>query len=197
MEMEKASKLLKTVYQEHINRFGEPDSALRFGGKEPLSGEEHIPDFIDILVWEPDEDIDIITFATVGMSDKPMPGAAHRAEVHFAVRGNYSREEISKTAAFLANIAVYPFLQNTSLDWLQLLSDPGEIPSFTEAEFILLHPEFVEGGWATIEEPGEELVKILNVVPITGQERDIMKTNGFDALCDFFEKQKIDLLTRR
>ena len=81
------SGLVRSVYFEHVDHFGEPDHSIRFGDGRQKSGEEHFPSFIDVMIWSPDSSVDIGTFSTIGMSDRPMIGVDHRAELHFAVRG--------------------------------------------------------------------------------------------------------------
>ena len=192
----KASKLTAKIYREHVEHFGEPDKSIRFGGETCIKGEEHIPSLIDIFIWLPDKDIDITTFATIGMSDKPMNGTEYRVELHFAIRKNLRENEISKISAFLANLAVYPFLRNTFFDWYHILSNPLEIPNFKTANTILFLPAFVENGWDTIQFD-KQTIKILNAVPITNVEKEIVKNEGVDALYSYFETERIDIFTER
>jgi hypothetical protein len=190
------SQIVKTVYNEYISYFGEPDLSTRFGGNEPEKEESHLPGIIDVFVWLADEEVDITTFATIGMSDKPMKGTNFRAELHFSIRGTLTENEISTVSVFMANVAVYPFIQDVYFDWLQLLSNPGEIPCFDKATSLLFHPAFVENGWDKIN-TDEQDVKILNLVPITEDERILMKQEGFGALARHFEQSNIDLFERR
>ena len=194
--MSRASQIVKSVYREYINRFGEPDSSVRFGDGEPVKGKEHLPSFIDVFIWKSNEKVDINTFSTIGMSDKDMNGANFRSELHFSIRGHLTDVEIAKINTFLANISVYPFIQDTYFDWFHLLSNPGQIPCFDKATSILFHPAFIENGWNMIENE-EKLVKILNVVPITEDERQIMKDKGFSSLAEHFAKDNIDVFQRR
>lgn len=191
-----ASKLIAKVYREHIEHYGEPNESIRFGGDTNAKGEEHIPSLIDIFVWLPNEDIDITTFSTIGMSDKPMNETEHRVELHFAIRKNLKETEISKISTFLANMAVYPFLNNTFFDWYHILSNPLEIPDFETANTILFLPAFVKNGWDTIQF-NKQIIKILNVVPITNIEKEIMKNRGIDALYSYFESEQIDIFKGR
>jgi hypothetical protein len=194
--MSQPSQIVKSVYKELINHFGEPDNSVRFGNGQPVNGEEHLPSFVDVFIWKSDEEVDINTFSTVGMSDKAMSGADFRSELHFSVRGNLTDAEIKTICTFLANISVYPFIQNTHFDWFQILSNPGQIPCFEKATSIIFHPAFIENGWDVIKNK-EKLIKILNVVPITENERQLMKDKGFSALAEHFEKNNIDLFNRR
>lgn len=194
--MKGPSELIRTVYREHIDKFGEPDNSVVFGGGEPIKGEEHIPSRIEVLIWRANEDIDINVFATIGMSDKPMNGADYRAELHFAVSGELTDAEISKICTFLANIAVHPFTHNTHFDWSYLFSSPEPIPCFDSATAILFYSAFTDEGLETIDN-AEKLVKILNLVPITEDERLLMKDEGIDSLTDYWDENDIDIFQRR
>lgn len=194
--MGKASPIVKAIYKEHIHYFGEPSNSIRFGSEKSIEKEEYIPGLMDVFIWQSDEKTDVTTFSTIGMSDKPMINADFRAELHFAIRGYLSEDEISKVAKFLANVAVYPFIENIYLDWLHILSDPDLIPCFSKATSILFHPAFVKNGWDTIK-TNNITVKLLNIVPITEEERLLIKKNGIHKLFDSFVKNKIDIFARR
>lgn len=183
-----ASQLVGQVYLEHIAHFGEPDESIVYDGGKAISG---FPERIDVLVWEPTADLDITTLATIGMSDAAMPGASHRAELHFAVRKELARDEMEAASLFLANLAMYPFHHEMSLDWWNTIQKPGAIPAFDKAQSALLHPRFVEDGWDTIHVDGTE-VRILNVVPVTLDE---LKLKQVDRLAE--ELGKIDIFAPR
>ena len=192
----KASELISEVYREHMDHYGEPDNSIRFGGEPAVKGQEHIPSLMDIFIWLPDETIDITTFSTIGMSDKPMIGADHRAELHFAIRKNLQENEMSEISTFLANLAVYPFLNDTFFDWYHIVPNPKKIPGYKTADKILFLPAFVENGWDTIT-AGKQNVKILNAVPITDIEKAIVKDKGIEALFSYFETKHIDIFSGR
>ena len=185
------SSIAPRVYAEHLDQFGEPDNCIVFDDKPMLSGEgAQIPSRIEVYAWHPTPDLDITTFATIGMSDKPMTGAKHRAELHFAVRKTLSEEEQHACSLFLANLATYPFQDNTSLDWWHTIQDPGNIPQFPNARSVLLYPRFVEDGWEEIHVDGL-VVKILNVIPISAaayqlESTDQMMAYMWDELGDPF-----------
>jgi hypothetical protein len=44
--------------------------------------------------WKPEVDLNITTYATIGVSDKPMPGVDYRVELHMSVEGKVE-EDIS------------------------------------------------------------------------------------------------------
>jgi len=176
-----ASQILTEVYQAHVEHFGEPDESWVFDdGKERGA----YPDRVEVMLWRPTFDCDIATFATIGMADRPMIGATHRAELHFALRASLERHDELTVARFLANLAMYPFQIGSFLDWWHTISEPGAIPFYSRARCILLHPEFVRDGWSRIETTECE-VRILNVVPITEAEKALKERSRIaDALSE-------------
>jgi hypothetical protein len=78
-----ASPIIRQVYREHIEHFGEPDDSVVYEDHDAPHGR---PARIDIFVWRATAEIDITTFATIGMAAAPMSGADHRAELHFSIR---------------------------------------------------------------------------------------------------------------
>jgi hypothetical protein len=185
-----ASPLTRHVYREHLERFGEPDDAVTFRDDEESYGR---PARIDIVVWRRSAEVDVTTFATIGMAALPMPGASHRAELHFTIRRNVDRAIIDAVSEFLANLAVYPFLNDTFFDWWHKLSYPGQIPLFQQATALLFHPRFGKTGWDTIKFNSVQ-VKILNVVPITADEYAM---DNVPDLLDHWHRTDIDLFTPR
>ncbi|MES2697682.1 MAG: suppressor of fused domain protein [Verrucomicrobiota bacterium] len=173
------SQIAKEVYHAHVDHFGEPADSWKFDdGKRS----DVFPDRIDVMFWPTDADCGISTFATVGMSDRPMVGANYRVELHFSLRLSLQRAAAAPVARFLANLAMYPFQIGAALDWWHTISQPGPIPFFREASCVLLHPHFVPNGWDAISTKSGD-VRILNVVPITPAEKALkMKSRIADAL---------------
>src|SRR5262245_24913790 len=116
-----ASPIIKQVYREHIEHFGEPDDSIVYEDPDAPDG---WPTRIDIFVWRASDNIDVTTFATIGMAASPMSGADHRAELHFSIRSRVDSTIIGKTSKFLANLAIHPFLNATSFDWWHKVRDP-------------------------------------------------------------------------
>ena len=190
------SGLLKAVYFEHLDNFGEPDHSIRFGDGTIRENEEHFPPIIDVMIWRPDGSADITTFSTIGMSEMPMTEVPYRCELHFSVRSEKPLENESTIARFLANLATYPFHYETHFNWWHTLRDPGRIPLFSEGMAVLFHPRFVGDGWDTIIHH-DQTVKLLNVVPITQEERRLNDDSGIQALMDHWGDQMIDLFEPR
>jgi hypothetical protein len=185
-----ASPIVREVYREHIEHFGEPDQSIVY---EDQAAPSDRPNRIDIFVWNASADADITTFSTIGMAATPMRGARHRAELHFSIRCELDRHVIGETSKFLANLAIHPFLNNVYFDWWHKVREPGSIPLYSHASAILFHPKFVDTGWDTIEFEGTS-VKILNVVPITPDEYEM---RPLSRLFDHWAEIGIDLFEPR
>lgn len=186
------SAIIKHVYREHLARFGEPDQSYRFDSRHRAVEVIYL-DVHDVFIWRANAECEMTTFSTIGMCERPMTGAQHRAELHFAYRGELSSKEESELARFL-DIAVYPFANQCSLDWWHTIRE-AEIPLFSKCSAILFYPAFSADGWKSIQ-LGELKTKILNVVPITQHELE-MKREGVDNLLQYFENNNIDFFSDR
>jgi hypothetical protein len=185
--------LVRAVRQATLDRFGPPDSTHSFDGRAP-SNPGPLPR-IDVLVWRPDGDADMTTFCSVGMSARRMSGGS-RAEVHFTIRAALSAREERAAACFVANAACYPFDHDRALGWWHLISQPGAIPGYPSCSALLLHPRFVPDGWDRVRR-GRAEVKLLNLVPITAEERLVVKERGADALLDLWAERAVDVFRDR
>lgn len=180
------------VYQEHIDHFGEPDDGIVFDHRTAAKPTpEYMPSRLEIVVWHPTRDLDITTFSTIGMSEKPMAGADYRTELHFAIRSKLTHDEMHQCARWLANVATYPFHYATNIDWWHKLRDPGAIPLFPGAHSLLFYPRFVDEGWDLIHYDNDTHVKLLNVIPISAdaykiQAREQLAAYVWDDLGDPF-----------
>lgn len=164
--------ITKVVYRELIEHFGEPDAAITYdestaNGPHPLA-----LDLVMVMVWRPTPELDLTTFGTVGMSSRELPGESFRLELLFTVRGLLEESLERKVTQFLANMAGYPWDHGHTLDWWHTLRNPGPIPAFPGCCAILFHPRWVPEGWDTIEH-GDDVVHLLNVIPLTLREREI------------------------
>src|SRR5262245_45804075 len=95
------SPIIRQVYREHIQHFGEPDESIVY---EDQNAPPDRPARIDVFVWNASADADITTFSTVGMAATPMKGAEHRAELRFSIRRILDRSTIGNVSKFLANL---------------------------------------------------------------------------------------------
>ena len=195
IDMKKSTQIVEGVYQEHIAKFGEPSSSVRYDNP-PSNNSEIYPSFIDVMVWQPEEDVNMTTFSTIGMSEKSMQGAEHRAELHFSVEGTVDEELASEITMFMANVSLYPFMNATFFDWWYTLPNVNENPGFPSAGGLLLHPAFVEDGWDLIC-TDEGQVKIINLVPITKEEHALSKEQGIDSMLDYMDEHEISFFKQR
>ncbi|MDR0212971.1 MAG: suppressor of fused domain protein [Comamonas sp.] len=193
--MKKPSALVKAVYHEHIARFGEPAQSIRYEDA-PIGSSTAVPAFVDVMVWPTDEELDITSFATIGMSDREMAKPGERAELHFSLEGDVDPQTTGKITLFLANLSLYPFINHSHLDWWHVIPEAGHIPHFTDMRSVLIHPAFVEDGWSHISHEAQS-VKILNVVPITRQELEVYRASGIEGLQRYFEQHDINLFAPR
>ncbi len=193
--MLKPKPIVRQVYKEHISKFGEPSCSLRYDNP-PHYDDEVYPSFIDVMVWNADEEVDITTFVTIGMSEKKMKGADYRAELHFSIEGKLKQSSIDKITIFMANVALYPFMNSTHFDWWHTLPNVNKIPEFKSGCGLLLHPAFVEDGWDVICTE-ESHVKIMNLVPLTKYECDIAAEKGIDCLLDYLVENEVNYFKPR
>jgi hypothetical protein len=163
-------EVTKTVYGDFIERFGEPDLALMYDESSAKAARPLHLESVMVMAWRPTGDLDMTTFATVGMSARDVPGANHRLELVFSIAARLDEATERRATRFLANMAQYPWDHERALDWWHILRNPGPIPGFPGCSAILFHPKFVESGCDHVHF-GEMAVHLLNVVPITELER--------------------------
>ena len=193
--MNDSAKIVMQVYHEHISKFGEPARSVSYENP-PSDSDDIYPSSIDVMVWSPDNEVNITTFATIGMSEKVMQGADHRAELHFSVEGTLGTELTSEITMFMANLSLYPFMNNTYFDWGYTLPGIGKVPGFPAAGSLLLHPAFMEDGWDLISTDDAE-VKIINVIPVTQKEYMLSKEKGINAMLDYMDENNISFFQQR
>lgn len=159
-----APPILGAVWRERNARWGPEDDAYTYeGGSSAL-------DRVDVFVYRADVKTAMTTFATIGMAAREMPGGG-RAELHFTVRGPVSRDVEGATATQLANLASYPWNPGAGgLGWGHMVSLPKDFPGFPGCPAVLLSGPLTPDGWDWID-TGAERVRVLNVVPITEDER--------------------------
>lgn len=184
------SPLLRHVFEEHVNRYGDPDIVYHFGGDADPA------DRMDAYVWQASPSVPVTTFTTLGMSDRAMTGCDHRCELHWTIRGRLNEETEKAAAAFLANLAAFPFATRTHFDYWHLLPSLPEIPAFGLCSAGLFHPTFVEGGWDRTTF-GTLTIRILNFVPLTSAEANEARTKGVNALLARLQSEGIDIFSNR
>lgn len=189
------TSIVAQVYREHIDKFGDPFRSVRYENP-PSDSDDIYPSFIDVMIWSPDDEVNITTFSTIGMSEKKMRGADHRAELHFSVEGLLNDELMSQITLFMANVSLYPFMNDSYFDWGHTLPNIDSVPGFPAARSLLFHPAFMEEGWDLIA-TDEADVKIINIIPITKDEHVLSKEKGINAMLDYMDEQGISFFTPR
>ncbi|MBI1890218.1 MAG: suppressor of fused domain protein [Burkholderiales bacterium] len=190
--MEKAAPIVQEVYAEYLRNFGEPSFSVRFDGNDSQS---KVPNPIDIFVWLPTPDVDVTTFSTIGMCVDKMPESEIRAELQFGVRGQLEEADLNEAVKFMANVAATPFALNTYFDYFHTIPCPT-IPAFPSCTGILFHPSLGDPGWNEIR-TSVDLVKLLQIFPITEAEYQMRQSEGMDALINHFVTNDIDVFSRR
>jgi len=183
------SELMRHVFDEHVRNYSDPDLHFQFGASA-------IFEYMDVFVWQPSKEIPMTTLSTMGMAERPMDGCTHRSEIHWTIRGRLSEEDETDAAAFLANVAAFPFLRNSFFDFWHLLPNLGRIPAFANCSAGLLHPSFVEKGWDTILYE-HDTIKILNFVPITPSELFLATSSGVNVMLQSMYEEKTDIFRDR
>lgn len=176
------------------HRWGEPADLVVFDGSQAAT--PCALEAVHVGIWDPDKHCDVTTFATLGMSERVVPGADYRVELSLGCRAPLSAAERRQLAAFLANITEYPFMYGRKLDWWERLANPGAIPNFADCTQVLLAPMFGEDDFRTFPEPDTD-VKMLSVVPITPHENHILAEHGRRAFLDYWEESGVDIFSPR
>ncbi|WP_436527506.1 suppressor of fused domain protein [Actinoplanes sp. HUAS TT8] len=200
-----APAVLRDVFLAHQKHWGEEDGGFLF--EDPAGPLPRI----DVLIYRPTARIGLTSFTTIGMAGRPMPstpgpgasgrlelsgpGGSGRAELQFSRRGALTERAENEIARQLANLAVHPFRAGTQLDWGHLIGLGQEFPTFPGCHAVFLSGPLTENARdyiRTVEGP----VRILNVIPITDQERDLGR--ALPPL-DFVQTllQRVDILAER
>ncbi|MCG8610427.1 MAG: suppressor of fused domain protein [Pseudomonadales bacterium] len=184
---------MKALYRHFTDKWGEPDHLIWF---DPNQATRNCTlKKIHIGAWLADEDCDVNSFVSFGMSETEMghSGSGKRAELQFAVRGLLSKTEIHEIARFLANVAEYPFMNSLELDWWHSIRDAGSVPCFPKISKILFRPPFTESANASTSY-NTEMIKFLFLVPLSEAENQILSTDGPGAYEQYMTDNGFDLL---
>ena len=188
--MAEPSELVRHVFDEHVKNYGDPDLQFQFH-----RGYSNLFNRLDVFLWKPTDKIPMTTFSTMGMSDIPMKNVVHRCEIHWTIRGELSEDENSDSAAFLANLAEYPFKKDVALDHWHIIQNLT-IPKFQKCASLLFHPSFTSDGWNQIVWK-THTIKILNLVPITNEENQIALHSGVNTMLDHLYESQTDIFSDR
>lgn len=183
---------MKALYHHHVALYGEPTDLIWFDPAKAAK-KSHFAQ-LHVCVWAADEDCEVTTLTTLGMSEKEMVGpGVTRVELHFAIRAELSDEETHSVARFLANLAEYPFDHNLHLDWWQRLADVGVIPGFPGKHRILIRPPFTDDACREVTYD-EQTIRFLYLVPLTSEENRILAEEGISSYVDYLVRNELDPL---
>jgi hypothetical protein len=177
-------------------RWGEPAEVFQFDASQVKPGRQPQLERLQILFWTSDDKTAVSRFLTVGMSSRPMLGALYRAELCFRKRGGVSPEELPRIVRFLANLAVHPFVNQTSFDWGHTLKLPQNLPGFPGCEAVLFHSALPGDPADTLPSPSGP-VRMLNLIPLSPSEIQLQRTQGTPALVAHFDRHRVDFLSPR
>lgn len=186
---------MKRLYRQYAERLGDPTDVWEFDPAD-LPAPPSTLTYKNVAVWPADDECDVTTFLTLGMSDRLMPDTESRTELHMGVRAPLDKRQRQAVAGFLANLTEYPFENALALDWWHVLNNPGRIPEFPNCRHLIFHPRLTAAGFDTVDDPEGE-VKLLAVVPITPHERHLAVDHNKDALLDHWETEGTDILADR
>jgi hypothetical protein len=186
---------MKRLYHQYRERLGDPPDLWVFDPAD-LPAPPPTLTYKNVAAWPADDECDVTTFLTLGMSDRLMPGTEYRTELHMGIRAPLDKNQRLAVARYLANIAEYPFENSRALDWWHVLANPGRIPGFPNCRHLIFHPRLTAAGFDTLDDPDGE-VKFLAVVPITPHERHLAVDHNKDALLDHWEQHGTDILADR
>lgn len=192
--MTEPSERARRLYHQLTSRWGKASRIHQVG--DPETADSRTFDSIDLAIWDTDEDCDVMSYFTLGMSERVMEGADYRVELTLGVRGQPTRSEKRDLGLLLANLTEYPFMYDRKLDWWETLSDVGRIPFFSGCSKLLLSPMFGDEPLKRFESPDDD-VKILSIVPITPLEHEILRTRGRAAFLDYWEESGVDIYAPR
>lgn len=165
-----APPILRGVFHDlHTTWDPEDDGYLFENGPSPVGR-------LDVVVYRPTATVPMSSFATIGMAIEEMPAApgrsrCRRGELRFARRGSLDKEQEHAIARQLANIAIYPWLTGSGLDWGHMVGLDDDFPTFPGCRAVFLSGPYVPDGQDGVQ-IGDDFVRIMNVVPITEAERE-------------------------
>jgi hypothetical protein len=164
---------LRDVFNEYRAQRGEEDDGISFADDQaPLSR-------LDVFIYRPTDANGLTSFATIGMAAAEMPvgpgpGDGGRAELHLRRRGQLAHADEQAIALQLANLATHPFITGTQLNWGHLIGVGDDFPTFPGCRGVFLSGPLSKGEAGYVQ-TSAGAVRVINVVPITDDERDLAR----------------------
>jgi hypothetical protein len=101
----KPTERMKRLYHQLVDRWGEPADLIIFDSAQ--AAQPGVLDAVHVAIWGPDEECEVATFFSLGMSEVLMPYADYRVELHLGRRGRLSAGDRAALAHFVANLSEY------------------------------------------------------------------------------------------
>lgn len=191
----KPTARMRNIYRHYADKWGDSEHLIWFDPSR-ASKATRLPRF-HVAVWIADDDVDVTTFVTMGVSDVELQSCDRsRIEFHWAVRGHLSADEVHLGAQYLANLAEYAFDHERCLDWWHQLKNPGAIPLFPQATALLLRPPFADDDDGDLCFDGDH-VRTLFVVPLNDEQAHLLSRDGPEAYVHHLERNQLDPLGTR
>lgn len=158
---------------------------------------ESVPNPIYVMEFAPPlPEYDWI-FATVGVSNKPMPHDATRNRINFDQRIEliiYARQHYDELPDLLAKLAVYPFYHKTFLAPGHTISGNGKgvVSGDPLTELLFTYPDSDSIEFQPIHHSDGTHTRLLFVVPLYPSEREFVRTQSMQDLEDRFFENKTD-----
>lgn len=183
----------REIYNDLIEDWGEPTYLFTFDSLE-MAKPGRLPR-LDVAIWSADDECDVTSCVTIGLSNVALglECTTRYIELHWALRRHLDERQAYAVAAFLANVAEYPFDYGQCLDWWHRLTNPGHVPHFPSASTILFRPPFSSESKGELIADGET-VRFLYMVPLADPESHLIKREGVSGYLDHLEANELDPL---
>jgi hypothetical protein len=184
---------MKRLYAQWVNRLGDSTDLIEFDRRTDMK--RRLLPTVHVAVWAADDDEDVTAFATLGMSELTMRSGL-RSELTLGCRARLDARGRRELAAFVANVAQYPFHWDRSVDVWERLANPGVIPTFPGCTQLLFAPAFSEDPFDTFAAPDDD-VRLLYAIPITPHENHLLAEHGREPFLSYVDEHEIDLFAPR
>ncbi|MEP7200413.1 MAG: suppressor of fused domain protein, partial [Chloroflexota bacterium] len=182
--------LNQQIVMAHYNQYwGMATEVLRFA----FSDAPHDAPFVaEFAIGTDDEPLTV--YATIGMSDLPMPEAGPIERVELFMYANECRDELREALALLA---IYPFQNHSPLAPLDTIYGSRGLVGDSRLTSVLLTFPLREPEEFAAVDVGEYTVHLLNVTPITEDERQLCVAHGSLTLLTRFAREGVDVANLR
>ena len=193
-EKTQVSRLYQKIESEYEKNFGVPNEVYKLYS-ESLGDSTELQE-LSVSVWRPDENSDLTTFATNGLSAVKVGSSKIRCEFHLYIESELSLSLENELIQFLANLCLFPLTIKDKLQWWYSGKLTGEVPGFRNCNCFILHPPFSQDGWAQIKQ-GIEEVTLFNIVPLNDQEHLLKLEGGVEQFVNYLFENEVNIFSGR